>query len=155
MDKTHKNKKRFSILKRMVIIFGVLIVTVFMLISIAVMNRSRAVLMEKVKAHLIDKAKDTADLINERMKNHFTFMEGIARIPELHGQSFTMREKAVLLKKEAGKTPWIKNLQIVDLQGTVTIRTVWRRTFLPLIGSKSEKKLKEVRSTVNRFFPMQ
>lgn len=117
MDKTHKNKKRFSILKRMVIIFGVLIVTVFMLISIAVMNRSRAVLMEKVKAHLIDKAKDTADLINERMKNHFTFMEGIARIPELHGQSFTMREKAVLLKKEAGKTPWIKNLQIVDLQG--------------------------------------
>jgi len=45
---------------RFAFIFGTLIVAALVLLSVLVLNRSRAAIMEKVQDHLFDKASDTA-----------------------------------------------------------------------------------------------
>lgn len=101
----------------MVIIFGVLIVAALMLLDFLAIGRALKAVMEKVEAHLFDKAESTAALFDAKVENHFTYLEGIARMHELHESSVSMNEKILLLKKEADKKSWIKSLTIGDLDG--------------------------------------
>ena len=74
-------KKLFSIRKKLIIIFGGLIAAAILIESVLAIRTARKAVIEKVEAHLIDKATDTAEIIDGRINALFQFLEGIARMP--------------------------------------------------------------------------
>ena len=111
-------KKRFSIRIRMAIIFGTLIVAALVLLSVLVLNRSRAAIMEKVKDHLFDKASDTAVILDGEIKLWFEYLDGIASQQILHDQNVSYAEKARFLKELAKDDKSIIAFVIIDAKGT-------------------------------------
>ena len=67
---TQKNRKRFSIKARMVIIFGALIIAGFSLLTVLTLRRFRVAVMEKVTAHLFDKVSDTAAILDGEIEQY-------------------------------------------------------------------------------------
>ena len=111
-------KKRFSIKIRMAIIFGTLIVAALALLSVLVLNRSRAAIMEKVQDHLFDKASDTAVILDGEIKLWFEYLDGIASQQILHDQNVSYAEKARFLKELAKDDKSIIAFVIIDAKGT-------------------------------------
>ena len=112
-----KKTKRFSIRTKLLLIFGLLIiVAVFMLGMLALAIAKRAT-TEKVETHLIDKAKDTAEIIDGRIESLFQFLDGIARMPILSDAETTEKEKMEVLKAEAAFNSQIEELNLTTLQG--------------------------------------
>jgi len=111
-------KKRFSIKIRMTIIFGTLIVAALVLLSVLVLNRSRAAIMEKVQDHLFDKASDTAVILDGEIKLWFEYLDGIASQQILHDQNISYAEKARFLKELAKDDKSIIAFVIIDAKGT-------------------------------------
>ena len=97
----NKTKKRFSIKAQMMIIFGSLIVVALSLLSVFVLYQSQSAVMEKVTAHLFDKANDTAVILDGEVKRWFEYLEGIASQKILHEKNVSYREKARFLKELA------------------------------------------------------
>ena len=112
-----KKTKRFSIRTKLLLIFGLLIIlAVFMLGMLALAIAKRAT-TEKVETHLIDKAKDTAEIIDGRIESLFQFLDGIARMPILSDAEATEKEKMEVLKAEAAFNSQIEELNLTTLQG--------------------------------------
>ena len=74
-------------------------------------------MLEKVEAHLTDKATDIAEVIDGRISSVVQFIEGLARMPFLRNNSMTLTEKAELLIKEAERNKKIDYFGICDMQG--------------------------------------
>ena len=99
------------------IVFGLLIVAVgFTLARIGVRTARKAV-TEKVDTHLIDKANDTANIIDGRIGSLFQFFEGIARTPILRDSTLSNREKTAYLTEEAAFNNKIHKMNICDMKG--------------------------------------
>ena len=111
-------KKLFSIRKKLIIAFGSLIVGATLIESVLVIRAARKGVIEKVEAHLTDKAIDTAEIIDGRIIAFFQFLEGIARTPVLYKSSYSYKERVALLKKEAAQNSSIVELDITDPHGT-------------------------------------
>lgn len=115
-------KKRFSMRNKLLIIFGLLVLAAASIEGfLAVRTASKAV-TEKVEAHLIDKATDTAEIIDGRFNTVFQFLEGIARMPALRDTSLSAAEKDAILEHEAAINPLINHLQLTDSQGNTYFR---------------------------------
>jgi len=65
--------KRFSLKNKLILIFGVLIALAAIVQGFFAVNIARKAVTEKVEAHLIDKAEDTAELIDGRINSFFQF----------------------------------------------------------------------------------
>ena len=94
-------KKRFSLRNKLMIVFGLLILAVGFTLALIAVRTARKAVTEKVETHLIDKATDTAEILDGRVNAFFQFLEGIARMPMLRDDSITFREKMTLLAEEA------------------------------------------------------
>ena len=79
---------------------------------------ARKAVTEKVEMHLIDKAADTANIIDGRVTAFWQFLEGIARMPILTAPNVSYDDKMVQLKLEAAFNEQILELNIVDMKGT-------------------------------------
>ena len=112
-----KSKKRFSMRNKLMIIFGLLILAACLTLGILAVRTARKAVTEKVEAHLIDKATDTAEIIDGRINTMFQFLEGIARMPALRDNSISAAEKSAILEHEAAINPLITHLQLTDSQG--------------------------------------
>ena len=110
-------KKRFSLRNKLMIVFGVLIFTVGTILAVMAVRTARKAVTEKVKTHLIDKATDTAEVIDGRVNTMFQFLEGIARMPVLRDNTITFREKMAILAEEAKFNSIISELYITDKSG--------------------------------------
>ena len=110
-------KKRFSMRNKLLIIFGLLVLAAASVEGLLAVRTARKAVTEKVEAHLIDKATDTAEIIDGRINTLFQFLEGIARMPDLRNASLSEAQKAAILKHEAELNPLIKHLQLTDSQG--------------------------------------
>ena len=110
-------KKRFSIRNKLIIIFGVLILTVGLILSVLAIRTARKAVTEKVETHLIDKATDTAEIIDGRVTAFWQFLEGIAQMPALRSNETSYLEKAVLVKELADKNDTFQALNIVSKDG--------------------------------------
>ena len=111
-------KKRFSISKKLIFIFCALIAIALLAEGILAIRIARKAVTEKVEIQLIDKANDTAEIINGRLSAFFQMLEGIARMPFLHDNSYSYHEKAILLQEEAKYNKNIKELDIISMDGT-------------------------------------
>lgn len=110
-------KKRFSLRKKLVLIFGFLIATALTTAALITIGNARKAVLEKVEAHLTDKATDIAEVIDGRISSVVQFIEGLARMPFLRDNSMTLTEKAELLIKEAERNKKIDYFGICDMQG--------------------------------------
>jgi len=110
-------KKRFSIKLKLLLIFGTLLIISVLILGLLAMNMARKAVSEKVETHLIDKATDTAEILDGRVTAMFQFMEGIARMPALKNTDTTYQEKIDLLNKETAFNKLIKLLAFTDVQG--------------------------------------
>ena len=110
-------KKRFSLRKKLVLIFGFLIAAALTTAALITIGNARKAVLEKVEAHLTDKATDIAEVIDGRISSVVQFIEGLARMPFLRDNSMTLTEKAELLIKEAERNKKIDYFGICDMQG--------------------------------------
>ena len=115
---TQKNKKRFSIKIRMVLIFGAVIIAGFSLLVVLAIRRSRAAVMESVTAHLMDKASDTAAIIDGDIRQWFEYLDGIALQQFLHDTNVSYTEKARFLAELAQDDDSVISFAMIDPKGT-------------------------------------
>ncbi|PIE98157.1 MAG: methyl-accepting chemotaxis protein [Treponema sp.] len=71
-------KNRFSIQSKMIIIFSLLMAVALSGTIWFSITRARAAVTEKVERHLVDKAEDTATIINVRLSSYLTFVSGLS-----------------------------------------------------------------------------
>ena len=112
-------KKRFSIRYKLIIIFGLLIAlasTVEGLLAVFVAQQG---VTEKVETHLIDKATDTAEIIDGRITAFWQFLEGIARMPFLRDSHISYMEKMKMLAQEVQFNKALRALYITDEKGII------------------------------------
>ena len=112
-----KDKKRFSLKNKLIFIFGALITIAAGIEGIFAVRIARKAVMEKIEAHLIDKATDTAEIIDGRINAMFQFLEGIARMPVLRNARSSFIEKMDILEKEAAANKNISNLYLIEKNG--------------------------------------
>ena len=112
-------KKRFSIRYKLIIIFGLLIALASTVEGLLAVFVAREGVTEKVETHLIDKATDTATIIDGRITAFIQFLEGIARMPLLNDASTSNTEKVKALQREAEFSSDIVELDFSELDGTL------------------------------------
>ena len=110
-------KKRFSLRYKLILIFGFLILTAGLIEGFLAIRTTRKAITEKIETHLIDKALDTAEVINGRITAMFQFLDGIARMPIIQDASVSYQEKMEHLTKEAQFNAVLKELYIADPSG--------------------------------------
>jgi len=110
-------KKRMSIKIRMMIIFGTLIVVALSLLSVFVLYQSQTAVMEKVTAHLLDKANDTAVILDGEIDQWFEYLEGIASQQILRDTSVSYAEKNRILSELSKDDERIMSFVIIDPKG--------------------------------------
>ena len=110
-------KKRFSLRYKLVIIFSLLIAAASVVEIVLAVQTARKAVIEKIETHLIDKATDTAEVIDGRIMAFWQFLEGIARMPAFRNPDLSYTEKSRLLDKEAAFNDQILDLNIADRNG--------------------------------------
>ena len=110
-------KNRFSLKNKLIFIFGALVAIASLVEGLLAVRIARKAVTEKVESHLIDKAGDTAEIIDGRIAALFQFIEGLARMPQLRNAELSMQEKLRFLKKEAAFNNNIMEINITDLNG--------------------------------------
>ncbi|UTC74892.1 methyl-accepting chemotaxis protein [Treponema sp. OMZ 792] len=115
--KKNRNKTRFSILNKLVIFFGMLILIAGFTMGTAALYIAKSALNEKIDNSLIAKAVDTAEIMDGRVNAFVQFLEGLARMPALRDNSLSYVEKAQSLINEAAMHPHIEFFGVCDLNG--------------------------------------
>jgi len=98
-------------------IFGLLITVAIVMLGILANVISRQATMEKIEGHLTDKATDTAEIIDGRIKSFWQFLEGVARMPLMRDPTASFYDKTLLLDKEAAFNKDIIGFNIMDTKG--------------------------------------
>ena len=114
-------KNRFSLRTKLILVFGLLILTVGFILALLAVRTARKAVTEKVEAHLIDKATDTAEIIDGRANTICQFLEGIARMPILTDPTSSYADKIALLKAEEAFNPLIHNFTFCDIAGNAYV----------------------------------
>ena len=114
---SRSRKRRFSLRKKLLFVFGLLIVAAAIIEGVFAVQTAREAVTEKIKVHLIDKANDTAEILDGKISQLFQFLEGIARMPALQDAALPYVEKAVMLKQLADSDARVTMLNIVDKKG--------------------------------------
>ena len=112
-----KKKKRSSLRTELMLVVGLLILAVCLTLGILAVRTASKAITEKVQIHLIDKATDTAEIIDGRVNAFWQFLEGIARMPAFRDPTISYSEKSRLLDNEAAFNDQILDLNIADRKG--------------------------------------
>ena len=113
-------KKRFSLRYKLLVIFGCMAFLTSSILSLIAVLSSRKAVIEKVETHLIDKANDTAEIVDGRIAIFFQLLEDIAREPVLKDPAVSYREKADYLQKAVSLNEKIEQLNLYGLSGVRT-----------------------------------
>ena len=92
-------KIRFSIRRRLMITFSLLILATVSVLGLTAIMLVRQAVIEKVHTQLTEKAEDTAKIINERVLSYITTIAAIARHQALRAD-IPYNQKVEFLKKE-------------------------------------------------------
>ena len=114
---TISKKKIFSIRKKLLIFFASIVFIAVAAQGIIGAIMSRKAILEKVEAHLTDKAKDTAALIDAMVYAFLNFVSSASRASELRDIDTPYSDKIAYLKKEAAFNPRIIEFSITDING--------------------------------------
>ena len=110
--------KRFSMKSKLILIFGLLIVIATSIEGALAIQIARKAVTERVEEQLTNKAIDTAEIVDGKVKAFFQKMEGVARMPFLYDDSCSFPEKAKRLTAEAEHNKDVKEFCVIDIDGT-------------------------------------
>ena len=110
-------KKRFSLKKKFILIFGILIAAAAVIEIVLAVVIARKAVTEKIEDHLIDKANDMAEIINGRVTSLLQFIEGISCMPILRDTTASPAAKQAFLANEVSFYKRIIELNMTDAQG--------------------------------------
>ena len=110
-------KKRFSLGKKLMLIFGSLIFVALMIETVLGVTVARNAVTEKIQDHLTDKAADVAEIIDGRIQATLQFVEGVARMPALRDPSLSYYERVQMLTHEAGNNSRVEYFGVADMKG--------------------------------------
>ena len=82
-------KTRFSLRKKLLLVFGILILGSSTVGGVLAIMIARKAVTERLEAHLMDKAVDVAEIIDGRMQATRQFVEVVARLPSLSDASLS------------------------------------------------------------------
>ena len=116
-------RKRFSIRFKLILIFGLLIAMASLVEGLLAVRTARKAVTEKVETHLIDKAADTAEIIQGRVTALFQFLQGISRIPVFTNETASFTEKMAALQKEVAVNTVLHEAVITDAHGSMYTKT--------------------------------
>ena len=114
---TSKASKRFSLKKKLVLIFGALIAVALITEGSLAIYTARKAVREKIEDHLTDKAADVALIVDGKLIALFQFIEGVSRMPSLRDNSLSLRQKIQTLVPEAESNEIIEAFAVCNLQG--------------------------------------
>ena len=127
-------KKRFSLRFKLILVFGLLIAMASIVEGFLAVRTARKAVTEKVETHLIDKALDTAEVIDGRITAMFQFLDGITRMPIIQDASVSYQEKMKYLAKETQFNTVLKE-SILPIRRVYSITsTVRQKTMQPIHG---------------------
>ena len=109
--------KRSSMRTKILAIFGLLITAAILIETVLAVQSARRSVLEKIEAHLTDKASDTAEIIDGRITAMFQFLEGITRLSFIQDTTVSFQDKTTYLKQEAQRNAILKELYIADPAG--------------------------------------
>jgi len=110
-------KKRFSLRYKLILIFGLLVALASAIQGFLAVQIARRAVIEKIETHLIDKANDTAEIINGRATAFLQFIEGIARMPILRSSDVSVKEKIDFLTQEVAFNTRLIEMNLTDING--------------------------------------
>ena len=110
-------KKIFSLRYKLALLFGALILIAGVTMGVLATRIARKAVIEKVEAHLTDKATDIAEVVDGRASSIMQFVEGLARMPFLRDDSLSLQQKAQMLALEAERNAKIDYFGICNLEG--------------------------------------
>ena len=116
-------RKRFSIRFKLILIFGLLIAIASLVEGLLAIHTARKAVTEKVETHLIDKAADTAEIIQGRVTALFQFLQGISRMPIFTDETISFTEKMAALQKEVAVNTVLHEAVITDAHGSMYTKT--------------------------------
>ena len=116
-------RKRFSIRFKLILIFGLLIAIASLVEGLLAIHTARKAVTEKVETHLIDKAADTAEIIQGRVTALFQFLQGISRMPVFTNETASFTEKMAALQKEVAVNTVLHEAVITDAHGSMYTKT--------------------------------
>ena len=115
--------KHFSIKNKLLFIFGLLVLAATTLLGVLATNIARKAVTEKVEAHLIEKADDTAQIIVGRVNALFQFMQGIARMPVFTDETVDLSDKIARLQSEVNFNRTLHEAVLTDAAGFMYTKT--------------------------------
>ena len=118
-----KKKMRFSLRNKLMLVFGLLILAVGFTLAFIAVRTARKAVTEKVETHLIDKATDTAEIVQGRVTALFQFMQGISRMPVFVNETTSFAEKMTALQKEVAFNTVLHEAVITDAHGSMYTKT--------------------------------
>ena len=110
-------KKRFSLRYKLMIIFGALIAAASLAEIILAVHTARLAVTKGIEDHLIDKASDTAGIIDKQVTAFWQLFEGLARTPILRDPAVSYQEKTAFLAKEAAFNNDVYSMDLCDMNG--------------------------------------
>ncbi len=110
-------EKRFSIKNKLIIIFGLLILTQAVILTFTAVFISSKAVTERIETQLTIQAQDNAEIIEGRISAFLQFLEGLARMPVLRDESLSYIEKNAFLTKEAAFNNDLHEAAIIDKDG--------------------------------------
>ena len=113
-------KKHFSLRYKLISIFGILILLAGMIESLLALRSARKAVTEKIEEHLLDKAADTAEIVDGRFATFIQLLEGISRESILKNPTVSYQEKARFLQNEVSSNEKIEQLNLYGLSGVRT-----------------------------------
>ena len=112
-----KRKKRISLRKKLIGVFGLLIIIAMCSEGLLVLHTSRKAVTEKIEMQFADKAADVAKIIDERIGAVFQFLEGIACIPMLQDDTLSFEEKTRHLAESIIVNPSLTDFGLCSMDG--------------------------------------
>ena len=110
-----KNKKHFSIRKKLLIVFGLLIMLGGVIQGSISWYTFRKAMIRDAEERLTDKAADIAALVESVIDVDFEYLRGVARIPDLNDDSLSYPQKSARLQEEFAADSDGAFLNICDL----------------------------------------
>ncbi|WP_147634008.1 methyl-accepting chemotaxis protein [Treponema pectinovorum] len=119
--KNRKEKRRFSIKLKLLVIFCSLVVGAIFMLAFLQMSTAKKVVTERISAHIEDRAVVTAQLVESRFSSMLQVLENLAIRSILYDEQVPVLTKMKFLENEfytqKKNSPWLLDLFIVDTKG--------------------------------------
>ena len=110
-------KKRFSLKKKLIFVFGLLIALIAIVQGFIAVNAAYRTVIQRLEVQMLEKSADIASLVDSEIDSLFQFVEGLARLERLRNQTVSFIEKTQSIAAEASLKDIIEYFAVCDTSG--------------------------------------